>query len=50
MPRKPKKPPIEISDEESTFTSSSPSPTPSLFRIGEKMSQYVPTVKVRGTR
>ena len=36
MPRKPKKPPIEISDEESTFTSSPPSPTPGLFRIGEK--------------
>ena len=36
MPKKPKKPPIEISDEESTFTFSPPSPTPSLFRIGEK--------------
>jgi len=36
MPKKPKKPPIEISDEESTFTFSPPSPTPGLFRIGEK--------------
>ena len=36
MLKKPKKPPIEISDEESTFTFSPPSPTPSLFRIGEK--------------
>ena len=36
MPKKPKKPPIEISDEESTSTFSSPSPSPSLFRIGEK--------------
>ena len=34
--RSKKKPPIEISDEESIFTSSPPSPTPSLFRIGEK--------------
>ena len=33
-----KKPPIEISDNESisTFTYSSPSPSPSLFRTGEK--------------
>ena len=31
-----KKPPIEISDEESTFTFSPPSPTPGLFRTGEK--------------
>ena len=31
-----KKPPIEISDEESTSTYSPPSPSPSLFRIGEK--------------
>jgi len=33
-----KKPPIEISDNEfiSTFTFSSPSPSPSLFRTGEK--------------
>ena len=30
-----KKPPIEISDKKSTFTFSPPSPTPSLFRIGE---------------
>ena len=31
-----KKPLIEISDKESIFTFSPPSPTPSLFRIGEK--------------
>ena len=31
-----KKPPIEISDEESTSPFSPPSPSPSLFRIGEK--------------
>jgi hypothetical protein len=33
-----KKPPIEISDNKSisTFTFSSPSPSPGLFRIGEK--------------
>ena len=31
-----KKPPIEISDKESTFTFSPPLPTPGLFRIGEK--------------
>ena len=30
------KPPIEISDEDSTSTFSPPSPSPSLFRIGEK--------------
>ena len=36
MPKKLKKPLIEISEEESTFTFSPPSPTPSLFRIGEK--------------
>ena len=36
MPKKPKKPPIEISDEKSTFTFSPPSSTPGLFRIGEK--------------
>jgi hypothetical protein len=34
--RSKKKPPIEISDEESTSTYSPPSPSPSLFRIGEK--------------
>jgi hypothetical protein len=36
--RSKKKPPIEISDEDSTFTStfSPPSPSPSPFRIGEK--------------
>jgi hypothetical protein len=34
--RSKKKPPIEISDEESTSTFSPPSPSPSLFRIGEK--------------
>ena len=36
MLRKPKNSPIEISDKESTFTFSPPSPTPSLFRTGEK--------------
>ena len=36
MPRKPKKPPIEISNKESIFTFSPPSPSPGLFRIGEK--------------
>ena len=36
MPRKPKKPPIEISDKESIFTFSPPSPTLNLFRTGEK--------------
>ena len=36
MLRKPKKPPIEISDKESTSTFSPPSPSSSLFRIGEK--------------
>ena len=38
MLRKPKKPPIEISDNKSTttFTFSAPSPSPSLFRTGEK--------------
>jgi len=36
MPRKPKKPPIEISDEEFTFTFSPFSPTSSLFRTGDK--------------
>ena len=35
MLKKLKKPPIEIS-EESTFTFSPPSPTPGLFRLGEK--------------
>ena len=35
MPKKLEKP-IEISKEESTFTFSPPSPTPGLFRIGEK--------------
>ena len=36
--RSKKKPPIEISNEDSTSTFSppSPSPSPSLFRIGEK--------------
>ena len=34
--RSKKKPPIEISDKESTFTFSPPSSTPNLFRIGEK--------------
>ena len=33
---KKKQPPIEISDEESTSTFSPPSPSPSLFRTGEK--------------
>ena len=33
-----KKPPIEISDNKSIsiFTFSTPSPSPSLFRVGEK--------------
>ena len=31
-----KKPPIEISNEDSTSTFSPPSPSPSPFRIGEK--------------
>ena len=31
MPRKPKKPPLEISDKEPTFTFSPPSPTPGLL-------------------
>ena len=31
-----KKPPIEISDKDSTSTFSPPSPSPGLFRIGEK--------------
>ena len=34
--RSKKKPPIEISDEDSISTFSPPSPSPSLFRIGEK--------------
>jgi len=34
--RSKKKPPIEISDEESTSTFSPPSPSPGLFRTGEK--------------
>ena len=33
---KKKKPPIEISDKESTFTFSPPSPPSGLFRTGEK--------------
>jgi hypothetical protein len=40
MPRpnrsKKKQPPIEISDEDSTSTFSPPSPSPGLFRTGEK--------------
>ena len=36
MPKKPKKPPIEISDKESASTFSPPPPSPSLVRIGEK--------------
>ena len=36
MLKKPKKPPMEISEEESIFTPPSPSLTPSLFRIGGK--------------
>ena len=36
MLKKLKKPPIEISDEESIFTFSPPSPTPSPSRTGEK--------------
>src|ERR1700722_17387051 len=34
--RSKKKPPIEISDEDSTSTFSPPSPSPGPFRIGEK--------------
>ena len=34
--RSKKKPPIEISDEDSTSTFSPPSPSPGLFRTGEK--------------
>ena len=34
--RSKKKPPIEISDEDSTSTFSPPSPSSSPFRIGEK--------------
>jgi hypothetical protein len=34
--RSKKKPPIEISDEDSISTFSPPSPSPGLFRIGEK--------------
>jgi len=33
---KKKQPPIEISDNESTFTFSTPSPSPGLFGTGEK--------------
>jgi len=33
---KKKQPPIEISDNKSIFTFSTPSPSPSLFRTGEK--------------
>ena len=33
---KKKQPPIEISDNKSTFTFSTPSPSPGLFRTGEK--------------
>ena len=36
MLKKPKKPSIEISNKESIFTFSPPSPTPSLFRVEEK--------------
>ena len=36
MLKRPKKPPIEISDKKSTFTFSPPSPTPDLFRTGGK--------------
>ena len=36
MLKKAKNPPIEISDKESIFTFSPPSPTSSLFRTGEK--------------
>ena len=34
--RSKKKPPIEISDEDSTSTFSPPFPSPGPFRIGEK--------------
>ena len=36
MLKKPKNPPIEISDRESISTFSPPSPSPSLFKIVEK--------------
>ena len=36
MSKKLKKPPIEISEKESTFTFSPLTPTPGLFRLGEK--------------
>jgi len=37
IPNRPQKQPfIEKSDKESTFTVSPPSPSPGLFRIGEK--------------
>ena len=35
MPKKPKKPPMEMSNKESTSTFSPP-PSPTLFRIGQK--------------
>ena len=35
-PKKKQQPPIEMSDNESIFTLSAPSPSPSLFGIGEK--------------
>ena len=38
--RSKKKPPIEISDEEFTSTFSLPSPSLSLFRIGEKRGYF----------
>ena len=36
MSKKPKKPPIEISDKDSISTFSPSSPSSSLFRTGEK--------------
>ena len=49
MPRpgRPKKKPIEISDNKSTFTFSGPSPSPSLFGIGEKRGYPQSSTKKR---
>ena len=44
--RSKKKPPIEISNEDSTSTFSPPSPSPSLLRIGEKRG-YPPSSTVK---
>ena len=42
---KKKQPPIEISDNKSTFTFSAPSPFPGLFRIGEKQIYPLSSLK-----